>query len=109
MNTNPPMLAIQRLADRQHGNVTRAQLLALGVGPSAIQYWLKRGLLHQVHPGVYAVGRPAKNALERAAAAVLACGPGALLSHDSALALWGFAERWPARMHVTVALDRRPA
>jgi hypothetical protein len=43
------------------------------------------------------------------AAAVLACGEGALLSHGSALALWGLAKRWPAPPHVAVADDHRPA
>ena len=106
METNPPT-PIARLAARQHGNVTRAQLLDLGVGEKAIQYRLKHGLLHQEHRGVYSVGRPAGTALERAAAAVLACGPGAALSHQSALALWGLLS-WPWRMHVTTATDRRP-
>jgi hypothetical protein len=106
METNPPT-PISRLAARQHGNVTRAQLLELGVGAKAIQYRLKHGLLHQEHRGVYSVGRPAKTALERAAAAVLACGPGAALSHQSALAMWGLLT-WPWRMHVTTASDRRP-
>lgn len=40
-------------------------------------------------------------------AAVLACGPGALLSHESAAALWGW-RRWPRMPEVTVTRDRRP-
>jgi hypothetical protein len=106
METNPPT-PIARLAARQHGNVTRAQLLDLGVGEKAIQYRLRNGLLHQEHRGVYSVGRPARTALERAAAAVLACGPDAALSHQSALALWGLLI-WPWRMDVTTPIDRRP-
>ncbi len=96
------------LAARQHGNVTREQLLGTGLGAQAIKYRARIGRLHRVHLGVYSVGRPPVTPLERAAAAVLACGPGAALSHTSALALWGFAKRWPARLEVTVAADRRP-
>jgi very-short-patch-repair endonuclease len=58
---------------------------------------------------VYSLGSAAMTALERASAAVLACGAGAALSHESALALWGLSDRWQQRMHVTVPGDiRRP-
>jgi len=105
----PQDLAAAAVAERQHGNLTRLQLLDLGLNDDAIAHRVKRGRLHRVHTGVYAVGRPPVTALERAAAAVLACGPGAVLSHMSALALWGFADRWPARLEVTVARHRHPA
>ncbi|MGN6815121.1 MAG: DUF559 domain-containing protein [Solirubrobacterales bacterium] len=39
-------------------------------------------------------------------AAVLACGPGALLSHRSAAALWGFAKEHPDYIEISV---RRPS
>lgn len=99
--------AIVALSRRQHGLVTRGQLLELGVGESAIASRCRRGRLFRVHLGVYAVGRPPMTPVERAAAAVLACGPGAALSHASALALWGLDERWSTPLHVTVPRDRR--
>ena len=83
------------LARRQHRNVTRAQLLALGLSPEAIQRRVQPGRLHREPPGVYSVGTPATTPLELAAAAVLACGDRAVLSRESALALWGQAKRWP--------------
>lgn len=101
-------LAIARRALRQHGNVTREQLLALGLNSAAISYRVKTGRLYRVHHGVYAVGRPPKTALERASAAVLACGPGAALSHHSALTLWELADRWRFGFEVSVRTDRRP-
>jgi hypothetical protein len=67
------------------------------------------GRLFRVYRGVYAVGRPPKVPLERAAAAVLACGRGAALSHFGALALWGFTKAWPDTFDVIVTTgDRRP-
>jgi very-short-patch-repair endonuclease len=101
--------AIVTLARRQHRNVTRAQLLALGATSNAIQRLVERGWLHREHPGVYSVGTPATTPLELAAAAVLACGHGAVLSHGSALASWGLAKRWPDRVHLSTATDRRPS
>jgi hypothetical protein len=96
-----------RIADRQHGNVTREQLFGLGLTRDRIDDRIQLGRLHAVHRAVYAVGRPPKTALERAAAAVLAGGPHALLSHHSALALWGLAP-WRQLVHITVPTDRRP-
>jgi hypothetical protein len=97
---------IAQIADRQHGNVTREQLRVLGLSNNGISYRVKTGRLHRAHRGVYAVGRPPKTALERGCAAVLACGPGAALSHRSALALWGLTD-WPWTTTVTARRDRR--
>jgi len=41
-------------------------------------------------------------------AAVLACGPGAVLSHGSALSLWDIWTRWDRPLDITVQTDRRP-
>lgn len=41
-------------------------------------------------------------------AAVLACGPTAVLSHGSALSLWGVWKRWDRPFDVTLTGDRRP-
>jgi predicted transcriptional regulator of viral defense system len=98
---------IAALARRQHGNVTREQLLSLRLGPAAVSYRVRTGRLHRAHAGVYAVGRPPSTALERASAAVLACGPGAALSHQSALTLWGLQSRWQGPMHVILGTERR--
>jgi putative AbiEi antitoxin of type IV toxin-antitoxin system/uncharacterized protein DUF559 len=101
--------ALAALAAKQHGNVTRKQLLGLGMTRAQLYHAIDLGRLHPVHHGVYAVGRPARMPLERAAAAILACGPHALLSHHSALTLWGLAKGWTNPLHVTLARgDRRP-
>ncbi len=87
-------ILIAHAAEHQHGQVTRAQLLGLGVGVQAIAYRVRTGELIRIHAGVYAVGYRRVEPVARAMAAVLACGQGALLSHDSAAALWGL-RRWP--------------
>lgn len=69
--------------------ISRAQLLDLGLSRNAITHRLNTGRLHAVATGVYAVGRPEMTQHGRWMAAVLCCGPGALLSHGSAAALWG--------------------
>jgi hypothetical protein len=98
--------AIARMA--LHGNVKHKQLALLGLSDSTISRRVKVGRLHREHQGVYSVGRPAQTALERASAAVLACGNRAALSHRAALALWGLA-KWSWVMEVTVPGRRRPS
>ncbi len=84
-----PDSAIAALARVQHGVVARRQLLALGLGSGAVRHRIAAGRLHRLHPGVYAVGHRAVTIRGRWMAAVLAAGPGAVLSHRSAAALWG--------------------
>jgi very-short-patch-repair endonuclease len=84
------------LARRQHGVITRAQLLEIGLSPRAIQGRIDRGRLHPIFRGVYGVGRPELTQRGRWMAAVLSCGPGAVLSHASAAALWTITAQRPA-------------
>jgi very-short-patch-repair endonuclease len=81
------------LAEQQHGVVGRWQLELLGIGRRPIQRRLDCGALHRLHQGVYAVGHRALTIEARWMAAVLACGPGAVLSHRSAGQLWGIVPR----------------
>lgn len=92
---------IAQLAARQYGHVTRGQLLEMGLVSRSIDRWIAQGKLIPVHAGVYAVGYLRGDAVARAAAALLASGPEALLSHETAAALWGFRARWPQRPEVT--------
>jgi hypothetical protein len=86
--------------------VTRQQLLDLDVPPRTITRWIHAARLIPVHVGVYAVGHAQHGPLANAMAAVLACGDLAVLSHDSAAALWS-VRRWPPVPEVTCALERR--
>jgi hypothetical protein len=80
-----------RLADltlQQHGVVAYRQLLELGFHHAAIHRRAGAGRLHRVYRGVYAVGHRALSREGRDMAAVLAAGPGAVLSHWSASGRW---------------------
>lgn len=91
-----------RLSAAQHGVVAREQLLALGLSAAAIDHRIAKGRLHPVMRGVYAVGRPELTPMGRWMAAVLACGPGAVLSHGSAAALWGFGRETARTVDVSI-------
>jgi len=101
---------IASIAAKQFGNITRQQLLELGLSSGAIKHRIRIGLLHRVYPGVYAVGAPPRLPLQRAAAAVLAGGGPAVagLAGGSAMTLWGFWRRWEEPFEIAVVKgDRR--
>jgi very-short-patch-repair endonuclease len=90
---------IGALAERQHGVVTRAQLLELGLNRGSITSRLKLGRLRPVHRGVYTIGHRLLTRDGRWMAAVLVCGRDAVLSHLAAAALFGI--RQSDRIEVT--------
>lgn len=80
-------------------------MLEIGLSASAIKRRLTSGRLHPVHRAVYAVGHPLITRRGRELAAVMACGPGTILSHQSAAALLGLTT-WGGRVHVTAPRSR---
>jgi hypothetical protein len=104
-----PELVIARLASRQQHCITWRQLLDAGLTPDGIGRRVRSFRLFPAGSAVYCVGHPAATMLEKASAAVLACGPAAALSHASALTLFGLWRRWEEPLEVTIrAGDRRP-
>jgi very-short-patch-repair endonuclease len=93
--------ALAVLAERQHGAVARRQLIELGLRAGAIDRRVKPGRLHLLHRGVYAVGH--RRLAQRGCwmAAVLATGPGAVLSYRSAASLWELVSPRSAAIEVT--------
>jgi hypothetical protein len=83
-----PDATISRYASRQHGIVTAAQLREAGLSYTAISKRVVAKRLHRLHRGVYSVGHEVGSRDAMWMAAVLACGPSAVLSHRSAAALW---------------------
>jgi hypothetical protein len=79
--------ALAELAARQHGVVSRPQLMALGFTNTVIVYSVRVGRLHRLHHGVYAIGHTVLGANGRRMAAVLAGGHTAALFRTSAGAL----------------------
>ena len=89
------------MAARQWGVVTARQLAVCGLRPGAIEYRVAAGRLQRLWRGVYAFGHRELRPEGRLIAAVLACGPGAVLSHRSAADLWGLLPTSRARIEVT--------
>jgi predicted transcriptional regulator of viral defense system len=105
--TPHPDAAIGALAARQHGVVAFRQLLAAGASTSMIHRRVLSGHLIRLHRGVYAVGHERLRREGHWLAAVLAVGPGAVLSHRHAAALHGIRSVAASRIDVSTPADRR--
>ncbi len=103
-----PGWSLAALAARQHGVVSIRQLRSLfGYSQDSVERLVAAGHLHRLYHGVYAVGHTNLSLRGRCLAAVLACGPRALLSHYSAAWLWGLSSSKPIPIHVTSPSPRR--
>lgn len=89
------------LAARQQGVVSRRQALAAGLSPRALEHRLVTGRFTRLHRGVYLLG-PIRAPLTDHVAALLACGPGAVISHRSAAALFELPVAPRSHLDVTV-------
>ncbi len=76
------------MASRQHGLLTRRQLLRLGVAARTVTDWQQRGRLVSMHRGVYRLAGVPVSWEQSLCAALLYLGPYAAASHRSALRLW---------------------
>ncbi len=99
---------IAAIARRQRGRVARRQLRAAGVSEWAVRRRVDSGRLIRRRAGVYAVGHLAPMELAAETEAVLACRPGALLSHHSAVALWAMRPRQSEIVHALVVGSEGP-
>src|SRR3954454_4088040 len=92
-----PDRIVAAVAARQHGVVTRRQLLAAGISARSIEKRLDKGTLIRVYPGVYRVGHRAPSVEADYMAAVLACGDGAVLTGRAGAHLLGLFRARPRR------------
>jgi len=99
-------VAIGPLVAAQFGVISRAQLLVEGVGRTTISRWVREGLLHRVHPGVYAVGHATLTREGRWMAAQLWAGKGGALGYWTAAMLHGLTLWTDHRPHVIVPPKR---
>ena len=90
-----------RIAGRQWGRVSAAQIQRLGVDDKVVADWKRQGYLHRVLPRVYAVGHRAASYEADLVSALLYAGPGAALSHATAAHWLGLLDKPPRIIHVS--------
>lgn len=96
---------IVELAWARHGALTVTEAQAHGVSRSWLSRAAARGVLRRRAHGVYVLAAAPRTARQDAVVHVLAAGAGALVTADTALALWCPELSFPARPIVAVPLD----
>lgn len=96
------------MASRRRFMITRRELLAHGASEGFVKYQVGAGHWCQIHPGVYQVDRRPLTWESKLMAAVLACGPHAVISHRAALVLWGLDGIKTAPIELTVKYSALP-
>jgi hypothetical protein len=98
---------LEELATRQHGVLTRRQLLACGVTAAHLRAQLRAGRWQRLSRRVYATSNGELARPSQLWSAVLSAGYGAALSHITAAELVGLVDGVSAVVHVTVPSTRR--
>jgi hypothetical protein len=98
--------AIARIAYRQHSLILREQALGVGMTDEMIRHRINTGRWVRVAPGLYRLAGVPVTWKQRAMAACLISGPGAVVSHRSAAVLWGVSGFRPGPLDITVPPGR---
>jgi predicted transcriptional regulator of viral defense system len=98
---------LAQLASDRNGVFTASAARSIGVTSSALAYHARTGAIERLGRGVYRLADYPSSPLERLVAAAAVLGPDAVVSHESALALYGVSDVAPSRLHFTVPRARR--
>lgn len=95
------------VAAKQHGLLTRAQALAVGLSDDQIQRRVATGQWQRVHPRVYRIHGAPRTWLSDLQAAALWVDKLGALSHGAAASLWGFSHFEGAPPELTLTTHRK--
>jgi predicted transcriptional regulator of viral defense system len=105
----PDRLALfQRAMDRQ-GIFTLAEALQSGYSQPLVQHFVRSGRFERIGSGVYRIVEYPRGETDRLAEISAILGPDAVLSHESALALYAVSDVAPSEYHFTLPRSRRYA
>lgn len=90
------------VVEGQAGYFTTAQAQQAGYSRGLVAHHAKAGTFERVRSGVYRLARFPGSAREDLYVAWLEAGPRAVISHDSALELYGLSDLLPTETHVTL-------
>lgn len=100
--------SIYEIAADQHGYVTARQAREAGVSSMALVMMERRQTVERVSHGVYRLVQfPASPHAEYMEASLWPAGVAGIISHESALALYGISDANPSRIHLTIPPGHR--
>jgi len=95
-------IRLYELAEPQAGYFTAAQAQTAGFSRALLAYQVKIGRFLRVAHGIYRLAQFPHSSLEDLYAAWLRAGPAAVISHESALAVYGLSDHLPSAVHLIV-------
>jgi predicted transcriptional regulator of viral defense system len=102
-----PRRELAQLASDRNGVFTASAARTLGVTSSSLAYYSQTGAIERLGHGVYRLADFPSSPREPLLAAAAALGRDAIVSHESALQLYGVSDVAPSRLHFTVPRARR--
>ncbi len=107
-NKDPDVLGLEAEAYQQGGYFNAAQARAHAVSRQLLEHHVRRGRFERVRRGLYRIqGYPTAQHDDMREAWMTVAGTGALLSHESALALLDLSDNIPDTVHLLVARKHR--
>jgi predicted transcriptional regulator of viral defense system len=102
MNTSPDNAQLYQIAESQAGYFSARQARQAGFSKALLSHHAKRGKFIRIRRGVYRLADFPEMPFADLFVAWLAAGEKAVVSHDSALALYNLSDHLPAEIHLTV-------
>jgi predicted transcriptional regulator of viral defense system len=97
-----PYEALYQVAEQQAGYFTAAQARAAGYSQRQLTYYVKTHRFDRMRLGIYRLTHYPASSNEDLFLAWLQVGPQAVISHESALALYDLSDALPAAVHLTI-------
>jgi len=98
----PDSQRLYELAEGQVGYFSASQARELGFGSDLITYHAKQGNFLRAARGIYRLKRFPASPFEDLIVACLRSGPKAVVSHETALVVYGLSDLMPAQIHLVV-------
>jgi predicted transcriptional regulator of viral defense system len=98
---------LAQLAGKGNGIFTASAARAIGLSSSTLAYHSRTGSVERLGHGVYRIADYPSSPQEPLIAAAAALGKDAIVSHESALKLYGVSDVAPSRLHFTLPRARR--
>ena len=99
----PDHQQLYQLAEQQAGYFSTRQARTVGLTRPLLSYYTKTGYLQRIQRGVYRLTRFPEMPLADLFVAWLVAGPRAVISHESALAVYDLTDVLPSEIHLTVS------
>jgi predicted transcriptional regulator of viral defense system len=102
MSNGPDHDALYQIAEPRGGYFTAKQAREAGFSWERLSYYVDRKKFERIARGIYRLIHFPTSRFEDLYAALLRAGPEAVISHASALAVYGLSDVLPSQVHVTI-------